>query len=197
MPTLSIQALQVAHVGPVDLDINPGEIVCLSGASGSGKSLLCRAIADIIPHTGSVSLDGEDAAAMPAPHWRRRVALLPAESQWWYDRVGAHYSHKDTALLQQLGFDEASWDWEVARCSTGEKQRLALLRVLANQPQCLLLDEPTGSLDEDNTLRVEQIIQDYVQQHAAPVLWVSHSGAQIKRIASRHFRVRNGQLEVV
>lgn len=197
MPKLIVTNLHVNHVGPINLEINPGEIVCLSGVSGSGKSLLCRAIADLIPHTGNVSLDGQDAQSMSAPAWRRSVALLPAESQWWYDRVGLHYAQRDTMLLQELGFSELTWDWEVARCSTGEKQRLALLRVLANQPQCLLLDEPTGSLDEDNTVRIEQIIQEYAQQHATPVLWVSHSSAQIRRIADRHFRVSKGQLERV
>ena len=196
MPKLTITNLAVAHVGPIDLEINAGEIVCLSGASGSGKSLLCRAVADLIPHTGTVRLGDEDAQAMPAPAWRRKVAMLPAESQWWYDRVGAHFTNKDDVLLQRLGFTSVTWDWDVSRCSTGEKQRLAFLRVLVNKPLCLLLDEPTASLDEDNSLLVEDIVREYAHQHDVAVLWVSHSAAQIKRIASRHCKFRTGQLEI-
>ena len=195
MPKLTIKNLHVNHVGPINLGINAGEIVCLSGASGSGKSLLCRAIADLIPHTGDVRLDDEEAHSMPAPVWRRKVALLPAESQWWYDRIGEHFTHKDDVLLQRLGFTSLTWDWDVVRCSTGEKQRLAFLRVLVNQPLCLLLDEPTASLDEENTRLVEDIVCEYALRHDVAVLWVSHSAAQIKRIANRHYMIRNGQLE--
>ena len=60
MPELTLHNLCVAHVGPVNLQVKAGEIVCLSGASGSGKSLLLRAIADIIPHTGTVLLDAQE-----------------------------------------------------------------------------------------------------------------------------------------
>ena len=184
----------MAHVGPVDVQINPGEIVCISGKSGSGKSLLLRAIADIIPHTGQVLLDRQSAASMPAPQWRRRVSLLPAENQWWLDSVYEHFTHQDNALLAKLGFAEATWQWQLANCSTGEKQRLALLRMLDKQPRCLLLDEPTASLDPENIERVEAVLHQYIDTQRAPVLWVSHSRDQIHRLASRHFIMRDGQL---
>lgn len=195
MPDLILQELSVNHIGPVNLQIKGGEIVCLSGASGSGKSLLLRAIADIIPHSGNVLLDEQVAAKTPAPQWRKQVSLLPAENQWWHDHIDEHFRQKDDVLLQALGFDVASWQWQVARCSTGEKQRLALLRLLCNQPRCLLLDEPTASLDPENTARVEAVITDYTRQEQVPVIWVSHSPEQIKRVAQRHFVMRDGKLE--
>ncbi|MEJ2360975.1 MAG: ATP-binding cassette domain-containing protein [Gammaproteobacteria bacterium] len=195
MPELTLQQLRVAHVGPVDLHIKASEIVCLSGASGSGKSLLLRAIADIIPHSGQVLLDAQPAQTMTAPHWRKQVGLLPAENQWWQDHVGEHYQNQDNDLLTSLGFDESTWQWQIANCSTGEKQRLALLRLLANQPTCLLLDEPTASLDPDNTRRVEQVLREYIAARQTPVLWVSHSREQIQRMATRQFVMRDGKLE--
>lgn len=195
MPDLILQALSVEHVGPIDLVIRAGEIVCLSGASGSGKSLLLRAIADLIPHGGQVALGEQVAAKLPAPQWRKQVGLLPAENQWWHDHIGEHFVQRDHTLLQAVGFAEQTWQWQVARCSTGEKQRLALLRLLCNQPRCLLLDEPTASLDPTNTARVEALILDYVRQQQVPVLWVSHSPEQIKRVAQRHFTLRDGKLE--
>jgi len=194
---LTIKHLSVAHIGPVDLELNPGEMVCLSGASGSGKSLLLRAIADIIPASGEITLDQHSHTSMPAPQWRRQVSLLPAESQWWHDRVGEHFSevqHLDLEGFTQLGFKKDCLDWSVSRCSTGERQRLALLRLLAIKPKCLLLDEPTGSLDPANTRRVESMIVDLAQRQSVPVLWVSHSHEQIERIADRHFVMQDGTL---
>lgn len=194
MNALTLNQLHIRDVGPVDLIVNPGEIVCLSGSSGSGKSLLLRAIADMLPHDGDCCLGEECASQLCAPVWRAKVALLPAESAWWFETVQEHFNTQDDALLKALGFETSTWQWDVARCSSGERQRLGLLRCLTNQPACLLLDEPTGNLDPDNTAYVEAVVRDYAAQHNAPVLWVSHSVEQIKRIATRHYRLREGKL---
>jgi len=185
----------VAHVGPVNLEVAAAEIVCISGASGSGKSLLLRAVADIIPHQGQALLDAQAANSIAAPLWRRQVSLLPAENQWWHDTIHEHFESRDNGLLSALGFSDSTWDWELARCSSGEKQRLALLRQLSREPRCLLLDEPTASLDPENIERVETVLRDYIEARQSPVLWVSHSREQIRRMAARHFIVRNGKLE--
>lgn len=195
MSELILQELCVAHLGPVDLQVSSNEIVCVSGASGSGKSLLLRAIADIIPHTGTVTLNQQAANSMSAPQWRRQVGLLPAENQWWRDQVHEHFAQQDDATLDALGFSSDSWQWQLADCSTGEKQRLALLRLLSVQPSCLLLDEPTASLDPESTQRVEAVIHDYRTRYGAPVIWVSHSPEQIQRVATRHYRLVDGLLE--
>ncbi len=194
MAILTIKNLIIAHVGPVNLELKSGEIVCLSGASGSGKSLMLRAIADIIPATGTFSLGEMKSSSVMAPVWRRQVSLLPAESQWWFDTVGEHFNQPDLELMHALSFEKDCLEWEVSRCSTGEKQRLALLRVLTNKPKCLLLDEPTGSLDPDNTLKVEALLKRLAKQQQIPLLWVSHSHEQIKRVADRHFVMRDGKL---
>lgn len=184
----------MAHLGPIDLQVNASEIICVSGASGSGKSLLLRAIADIIPHAGRVSLNQQDATSMSAPLWRRQVGLLPAENQWWRDEVSEHFSEQDDDMLEALGFRKECWQWHVANCSTGEKQRLSLLRLLSIKPKCLLLDEPTASLDPESTQRVETVIQQYRTSNAIPVIWVSHSPEQIARICTRHYKVVDGRL---
>ena len=195
MPTLSLQQLRTRHVGPIDLDIAAGECVCIRGASGSGKSLLLRAIADLDPHAGAAVLDGRACASMPGPAWRRQVALVMAEGQWWADRVGEHFPGGCTpAWLERLGLPSAALDWEVARCSTGERQRLALLRTLMRQPVALLLDEPTGNLDEDSTARVEALLDDYRREHDAALLWVSHDPRQAARVAQRRFVLEEGRL---
>lgn len=190
---LRLEALVTRHVGPLDLAIAPGECVCLTGPSGSGKSLLLRAVADLDPHEGAAYLGETPATRMPPPQWRRQVAYLPAESAWWSERVGDHFPRAvDSARLARLGFQPSVMDWQVTRLSTGERQRLALLRVLANEPRALLLDEPTASLDADNIREVEALLAEYRETRNVPVLWVSHDPEQIQRVATRVCRI-NGR----
>ncbi|HHD64083.1 MAG TPA: ATP-binding cassette domain-containing protein [Desulfobulbaceae bacterium] len=188
MGRLEIHNLTFRDRGPYSLQINGGECVGLQGASGSGKSLLLRAIADLDPHGGSMRLDQMECADVPAPQWRKSVAMLPAESSWWLDTVEEHFKNfsaisKD--YLAQLGFDSEVGGWQVSRLSTGEKQRLAILRMLENRPGALLLDEPTASLDAVNITNVEQLLLEYGCDNNVPLLWVSHDPDQLVRVADR------------
>ncbi len=88
---LRLDNLSIGTLNGVEFSVDPGEIVCLSGPSGSGKTRLLRAAADLEPHGGEVWL-GEQAQSRMAGHrWRRQVMLVPAESQWWEERVGDHF----------------------------------------------------------------------------------------------------------
>jgi putative ABC transport system ATP-binding protein len=192
---LRIDQFVTRHVGPIELAIGAAECVCIEGASGSGKTLLLRAIADLDPHGGEAYLDGESCSSLPAPAWRHLVALVVAEGQWWSERVGDHFDQGvDEAWLEQLGLPDSAMGWEVARCSTGERQRLALLRTLMQAPVALLLDEPTGNLDQESTRRVECLLAGYQRQRQAALLWVSHDAGQIERVAQRSFILNDGRL---
>ena len=191
---LRVEKLSTRGVGAVDFAIGPGECVCLSGPSGTGKTLVLRALADLDAHQGEVYLDDNSCRRIQPPEWRRQVGLLPAESQWWKDTVGGHFGAVDESAFQRLGFEPGVLSWSVARLSSGERQRLAVLRLLANRPKALLLDEPTANLDPVNVKRVEELINDYRRREQAAVLWVSHDAQQIQRLADRHLRIENGRL---
>ena len=190
---LTIKQLHYRHCGPVDLEIENGACIGVYGDSGSGKSLLLRTVADLDEHNGDVLLDNENCQDIAAPDWRRQVALLPAESQWWFDTVGEHFIGEDCDLAS-LGFKDEAMHWQVSRLSTGEKQRLALLRLLQNKPRVLLLDEPTANLDQQNARLFEQQIAKYLQQHNACAIWVSHDIQQLERVADDVYRMQQGQL---
>lgn len=194
MPRLAIKNIVASALGPITLTIDAGECVCLSGPSGSGKSRLLRAIADLDMHHGEVRLDGTSREHFPPSKWRRMVGLLPPETHWWQDRVGEHLGNVDGTLLAALNLDERLLTDPVTRLSSGERQRFGLLRLLANRPHVLLLDEPTANLDALNTARVERVLHTYRTTNAAPLLWVTHDSEQIRRVASRHLRLRGGQL---
>jgi ABC-type multidrug transport system ATPase subunit len=132
---------------------------------------------------------------MTAPLWRRLVGYLPAESGWWADRVGAHFAAPADAapIIEALGLPAEALDWPVAQLSTGERQRLALARLLASEPRVLLLDEPTSGLDEAATGRVEALLAQRLAAGCA-LLISTHDRDQAKRLARRCLHVDHGSV---
>lgn len=181
-------------IGPVSVDIDAGDCLCISGPSGTGKSLLLRSIADLDPHEGEVWLDGVPCHATPPEQWRTQVGLLPPESSWWLPGVSDHFHDGVPIPLDHVGLSAKTMDKPVVQLSSGEKQRLALMRLLANRPRVLLLDEPTANLDPENTRRVEAVIAEYRRTRKAAVIWVSHDREQITRVANRRLEVLDGRL---
>jgi len=191
---LRAEGLRCEGLGPIDLAVEAGDCLCLSGPSGAGKTRLLRMLADLDPHQGSCYLDGVASARIPPPQWRKQVALLPAESRWWGVSVADHFPTDCLLELSSIDLPDKAWQWHVDRLSSGERQRLALLRVLANQPKVLLLYEPTANLDTRNAERIEALIADYQCNHQAAVIWVSHDAAQIARVSQRQLRIEQGRL---
>lgn len=192
---LELRGLQRLGVGPIDLELRRGRCACIRGRSGAGKSVLLRMVADLDPHEGEALLDGQARSGMPAPQWRRRVCYVAAESVWWEPTVGAHFA--ETAVLArclpQVGIRPEAASWPVERLSSGERQRLALLRGLVTQPQVLLLDEPSSALDGESVAQVEALLQAELQRGLA-ILLVTHDAAQAGRLATEHWELRDGRL---
>ena len=147
-PALTVKQLRSELAGPFELSLDSGACAAITGASGSGKSLFLRMIADLDPNEGEVWLNQQARAAMPAPAWRKQVTYVAAESGWWAEIVIQHFplGRRDeiATLASPLGVRAELLDAPVAQLSTGEKQRLALVRALLPAPPVLLLDEPTG-----------------------------------------------------
>lgn len=206
-PNATAELLQVrgllttGMLKPVDLTVQGGQIWMLSGVSGIGKSQLLKAIADLIPHSGQAWLNGKAQTDFCANQWRQQVMYFPAETAWWKERVAEHFETLPTAeQLHALGLNESFLQKNPESLSSGEKQRLALLRGLQYQPKVLLLDEITANLDEASTLQVEAFLQQYIQassvvaahpgsqqpqneDSARAILWISHDAHQCQRLS--------------
>ncbi len=196
-PRLRLAGLRSALAGPFDLAVEAGECIAISGPSGSGKSLLLRMIADLDPNDGEVWLDGQARSGIPAPAWRRQVLYNAAETGWWYEDVADHFRGTTMAiarvLASRLGLPADLLDGPVLRLSTGERQRLALVRALVHDPKVLLADEPTGALDSDSTSLVELVLRERLAAGIAIVM-VSHSPEQAARLGHRQFLMRDRHL---
>jgi ABC-type iron transport system FetAB ATPase subunit len=195
---LSVEGLRSAHGGPFDLCLERGECIAVVGRSGSGKSVLLRLLADLDPGAGLVELEGRQRESWSAPEWRSRVIYQAAEPAWWKPSVAEHFRPGDRPLLDRLmpalDLPAKLLDAEVARLSTGERQRFALLRSLSRQPAVLLLDEPSAALDTESTLAMEALLRERLAAGLAIVL-VTHSREQAGRIANRTFEMSERRLK--
>ncbi len=194
---LRIRQLRARSGALVDLDVARGECICILGKSGAGKSVFLRLIADMDPGEGTVTLDGIDRDATSGPAWRQRVIYQAAEPAWWAPTVAEHFPETTRAQvagwLADVGLPGDMLAADIARLSTGERQRLALLRSMARQPAVLLLDEPTGALDHTTTLAVEALLSRLLDAGLAIVM-VTHSQEQAARMGHRRFEIADGRL---
>lgn len=193
--SLIVKRLGSALLAECNLIVERGEAVALRGPSGSGKTLLLRAIADLDPNEGEVWLGETERSSMTGPEWRRRVRFVAAEAAWWADEVGAHFKspHEMGPMSVGLGLPADCMGWQVARLSTGEKQRLGFLRAIEDRPPVLLLDEPTAALDAEAEQAVEKAIKQLLATGTI-VVFVTHSEAQAQRLAERRFAMDAGRL---
>jgi ABC-type iron transport system FetAB ATPase subunit len=184
---LRIDYLSLPGLPALSFEIAAHQCLAVEGPSGSGKTRLLRAIADLDPADGYVCLEGVERRELPAPVWRRRVRYAAAEPAWWGATAREHFppTGKLERLLSALALDAGLLDRPIRELSTGERQRLGLLRAIADEPQVLLLDEPTSALDAQNAALAEELIKFQILAGRIVIL-VSHDLGQIARLARAH-----------
>lgn len=185
---LRIENLRAGDLPPLSFKLSDGECLAVEGPSGAGKSRLLRAIADLDAASGHVFLDGAERREMAGYAWRALVRYVSAEPAWWTETARQTFPPTTSPdrirrLSDALGLDAATLDSPLSQTSTGERQRMALVRALADEPRVLLLDEPTAALDAGTAALVEELIR-YQLLSGRLVMLVSHDAAMIERLAS-------------
>jgi putative ABC transport system ATP-binding protein len=203
-------------VDDVSFSVAAGGVFTVLGPSGSGKSTLLRCLDRLVePSAGRVLLDGRDATELPVQELRRRVGMVFQTAALFDgsvldnvlygprlrgDRAECAAADADAAhaqaegLLRRVGLPAAFCDKPVTELSGGEAQRVSLARALANEPEVLLLDEPTAALDPT----ASQVIEDLLVQLAADTdltfVFVTHNLAQARRIGDHGLLLVDGRV---
>ncbi len=186
---LRIEKLHVKPLPPMSFAVQDGECLAIEGPSGSGKTRLLRAIADLDPAPGHIFLNGAERNEMPGHEWRRRVRYASAEPVWWTEtpRAAFNSAHKSAderlpRLLSALALSPKILDQSIASLSTGERQRLALIRALFDEPQVLLLDEPASALDSEASALAAELIRFQILAGRS-VIVTAHEQSAISKLA--------------
>ena len=184
----------------VNLRIQAGESVALVGANGSGKSTLLRVLHGLLqPTTGRLQYDARATQAMlfQRPFMLRTSARNNvALALWLRGERWAQAKNIALAALERVELEDQALR-PARTLSGGQQQRLALARAWALQPDVLLLDEPTASLDPHAKREVEQLMSEFaVGQDDRPVtiIFASHNLGQVKRLASRVVYLEQGRV---
>lgn len=201
---LRLTDVRVSYDQPVlrgiDLEVAAGEIVCVLGPSGGGKSTLLRAVAGLVPAEGSIEVAGTSVAGVP-PH-RRGVGMMFQHDLLFphldvAGNVGFGLAAQDPQRVAQMldlvglaGFGPRSVD----TLSGGQAQRVALARALAPQPRVLLLDEPFGALDVVLKAGLVLEVQQVLRELGVTVLAVTHDRQEAFTLADRVAVLREGRL---
>lgn len=194
MTLLHIARLEHPLVHATDLAVQAGERICLSAPSGAGKSVFLQCLADLLPNDASIDFDGQPREQIVAHQWRRLVCYVASESAWWSNRVIDHFPGQSSLPLSTLNLSNDLLERSPTGLSSGQRQRLALLRALAREPRVLLLDEPTANLDERNTDAVEALLQEWTGKGNA-LVFTSHNVQQQMRLATRRWSISDGRVE--
>jgi tungstate transport system ATP-binding protein len=188
----------------VSIDINAPGITVIIGENGAGKSTLLSALAGLLPlDDGEQRLTETDGRSAPITRvgyvlqkpvlLRRSIAGNIDFAMAAVDIPLAQRPSLRAQVLEVMNIHQNPKQ-SAFRLSQGEKQRLAVARVLAMRPGMLMLDESTNSLDQQTVTLMESHIRN-LADHGLPVIWVTHSLDQAKRLADRVVQIKNGTIE--
>jgi putative ABC transport system ATP-binding protein len=193
----------------VDLSIDAGEFVAISGHSGSGKSTLLHLLGGLdTPSSGSVlfrgtllgkSIDLDTYRCHHVGFIFQAFYLLPTlsasenvQAPMLAAKCDGNRSQRAEALLREMGLEHRMGQFP-NELSAGERQRVAIARALANKPSVLLADEPTGNLDSANSERIMEILTGIQKAHGMTLIVITHEN-EIANSAPRHIRIRDGRI---
>jgi putative ABC transport system ATP-binding protein len=195
----------------VDLAIEAGEFLAISGPSGSGKSTLLQLLGGLdTPTSGEVLFrNARLGSAIDLDTYRSKSVgfifqafhLMPTlrvlenvqVPMLALSPMPPKRAERALTLLREMGLEHRLRQYP-NELSAGERQRVAIARALANEPEILLADEPTGNLDSENSARIMEILTGIQKQRGMTLIVVTHEN-EIAHSAARQIRLRDGRIE--
>ncbi|MCY1000476.1 ABC transporter ATP-binding protein [Myxococcus sp. MISCRS1] len=210
-PVLAVRELCKTYAGTVAVDgisfeVGRNEIVGLLGPNGAGKTTTINMVLGVLePTSGSIHIQGVDLAkhrsqALERTNFAAVYAPLPGnltveQNLRYFGLIYGvkHVSERIETLLKE--FDLVRFrDTKSGVLSSGEQTRVALAKAMLNQPQLLLLDEPTASLDPATAKDIRARIRDFAAQGTGGVLWTSHNMYEVEEVCDRVLFMSRGKV---
>ena len=186
---------RVAALENINLTIHAGERVALIGSNGSGKSSLLRLLHGLVqPSSGRVAHSANQRQAMvfQRPYMLRTSSVNNVALGLWLRQTPWRSAQAQAlAALQRVGLHHVAYR-NAKKLSGGQQQRLALARAWVLQPELLLLDEPTASLDPHAKREVEALLEEI--SDGVTLIFASHNLGQVKRLATRVIYLERGRV---
>ena len=188
----------------LDLELRQGEFVCLVGPNGAGKSTLLRTLTGLLPAlSGEINLDDKPISSYSRKELAQQLSVVlttPIEVgamtvrelvsmgrfpyTGLFDRMSDHDWHVVDEALEMVGI-KGFGERMVHKLSDGERQRVMIARALAQEPQVLVLDEPTAYLDLPGRVAVMSLLHELARDHGKTILTSTHDLDQALRIADK------------
>jgi ABC-2 type transport system ATP-binding protein len=197
---------EVVAVDDLTFDVPKGQVVGLLGGNGAGKTTtLSMLLSLLIPTAGRITVLGQDIARhryrvlgrmnFSSPYVDLPHRLSVRQNLEVYARL---YGVRDVkgrvaALAQRMDFAPLM-KRPVGQLSAGQKTRVALAKALVNEPEVLLLDEPTASLDPDSADWMRGLLRDYQKETGASILLASHNMVEVERLCSQVLLMQTGRI---
>jgi putative ABC transport system ATP-binding protein len=178
----------------ITLELHARESIAIVGVSGSGKSTLLHILSSLLkPNSGDVELFGKNIYTLDDKHLvqlRRHDLGLIYQSHYLFKGFSAYENLEvaailagetiDPELLVNLGIQQVIGQ-KVTELSGGQQQRVSIARILSKKPRLIFADEPTGNLDHATATEVMDLFMDYLIQHDAGLVLVTHDEALAAR----------------
>ena len=175
---LTVNNLQIAYEGEqilsdLSFTVEKRDILIILGPNGAGKTTLLRALQDLLPYQGSVSWNAQKISYLPPQEFLQRQNLPPLSIEEFY-AFKASDSNVIKSMIADVGLDESLLSHQFNELSTGQFQRMLIGWALLDNPDVLILDEPTSGIDIGGEETIYSLLHKFWQNQNLTILLVTH-----------------------